>query len=123
MLIRAVQGHSNEKVVHPGLTQLTADGELPANCVHGTYWNVLHGILSQGLRAGRTTLRVGLAGGRLTTSGTVVKSESGPRQTLEWVSWELGAELHSILKMLCPGRPILRPVSEHFLMSRPTPKS
>jgi hypothetical protein len=124
MLIRAVQGHSNETVVDPGLTLLTADNVLPANCVHGTYWNVLDGILSQGLHVtGRTTLRVGLAGGRVTISGTVVKSENGLKQTLESVSWELGVELHSISKMLCPGTTILMPVSEHFMISRPTPKS
>ncbi len=57
------------------------------------------------------------------------KSENGPQLALESVSrgvWHCVAqhfENAAQRSAKLPGRPILRPVSEHFLISGPTPKS
>ena len=71
-------------------------------------------------------LRVGLAGSRVRSLGSVLNSESVPKQASESVSRVFKQR---ILKMpletgaYTPGRPIMRPVSGHFLISRPTQKS
>ena len=76
----------------------------------------------------RAALRVGLARSRVRILGSVLKSESAPKQALESVS---RGSWHCVAKHFenapqrnaqLPGRPMIRPVSEHFMISRPSPK-
>jgi hypothetical protein len=77
----------------------------------------------------RTALPVGLAGNQIRISGSVSKSENGQKQGLESVSqgvWHCVAQHFENVaqrSVRLPGRLIIRLVSEHLLISRPTHKS
>ncbi len=72
-------------------------------------------------------LIVGLAGSRVRISGSVLKSESAPKQILETVSWEVWHRIaqHFENAVQCSakrsGRLMPRIVSGHFLISGPAP--
>ncbi len=73
-------------------------------------------------------LIVGLAGSRVRISGSVLKSESAPKQILELVSREVWHRIaqHVGNAAQCsaklPGGLIPKTVSGHFLISGPVPK-
>jgi hypothetical protein len=77
----------------------------------------------------RAALRVGLAVSRVRILGSVLKSDSAPKQALASVSrgaWHCIAQpFENAVNRSAkpPGRPILKPVPDHFLISGLTPTS